>query len=228
MTSTHPPTSLCFANHCPHESREALPPLTLATRDSEALAELLPVLICGEESAALAFARLRQTQELVAARNDLARIERDEDEHARLLTLVREALPPARDDAVLLRATRRFFLRMGERDIGRHFARIAALDSGVCVLLGALRRRRLPIASEATLSLLFARIHRDEGRHVVVARHYARSLIGSSASANIAADTRQRLVDLLIHRAATLEQLLHIDADKLFTRLRTLPRELFA
>jgi len=195
-------------------------PLRLSTRHSEALAELLPALICGEESAGLVFARLSREPHLSSAHDELARIEREECDHACLLSQVRAALPTPRMDKALARAARAFFIRMSEPEVGRHFARIAALDSGVCILLGALRHRSTPIAAEPTLSRLFARIHRDEARHVLVARGYARTLAGSQSAHAIALDTRQQLVDLLMHRAAALEVLLCIDVDKLFARLR--------
>lgn len=228
MSSVHQQTPICFAANQRHEPLHEVTGIRLASRHSEALAELLPVLICGEESASLVFSRLRQAPDLSSAHDELARIEREEDEHARLLLQVRLALPTARTDAALSRAARLFFVRMSEREMGPHFARIAALDSGVCVLLGALRRRRTPIAADPALSQLFARIHRDEARHVLVARRFACALSGSQQAYVTAYDTRQQLVELLMHRAAALEQLLCIDADKLFSRLRRPSRGLFA
>jgi hypothetical protein len=228
MRSAPERTPVCFAGHNGHELAHDVAGLRLNARDSEALAELLPVLICGEESAGLVFARLSQASDLALAHDELSRIEREEFEHARLLSQVRLALPKARTDAALARAAKLFFMRMSEHELGRHFARIAALDSGVCVLLGALRRRTTPTAAEPVLNPMFARIHRDEARHVLVTRRYARALAGSQRAEAIAHDTRRRLVELLTHRAAALEQLLCIDADKLFARLRNPPRGLFA
>ena len=228
MRPVHQQTPVCFAANQGHEPLHAALGIRLSSHHSEALAELLPVLICGEESASLAFSRLSYAPNLSSAHNELERIEREECVHARLLFRVRLALPKARTDTALSRAAKLFFMRMSEREVGRHFARIAALDSGVCVLLGALRRRRTPTAAEPTLSPLFARIHRDEARHVLVARSYARTFSESQQAHNIAQDTRQQLVELLTHRAAALEQLLCIDADKLFARLRNPSRGLFA
>jgi hypothetical protein len=228
MRSVHQQTPICFASSQSHEPLHAAIGIRLGSRHSEALAELLPVLICGEESASVVFSRLSRAPNLSSAHDELVRIEHEECEHARLLLQVRLALPKARVDTALSRATRLFFMRMSEREVGPHFVRIAALDSGVCILLGALRRRRTPIAADPTLSQLFARIHRDEARHVLVARHYARILLETQQTYTIARDTRQQLVELLMHRAAALEQLLCIDANKLFARLRNPSRRLLA
>jgi hypothetical protein len=221
------PASTCFTRQ--HgEVVAAACSLQLSDRDCAALAELLPVLICGEESAGLVFAKLSQAPSLLTAHNELAAIERDEHQHARLLMQLRRSLPTSRTDIALSRATRWFFLRMRERDLGRHFARIAALDSAVCILLGALRRRGTSIASEPFLAPLFARIHRDEARHVAVSRRHARNLLGTSQAHVIAVDTRAQLIDLLTLRTTELEQLLRSDADKLFMRLRNPSPALFA
>ncbi len=221
---------ICFASRNPGDDAPlAAIPIQLGARQCDALAELLPVLICGEESANLVFAQLAQAPALSAqAHRTLAGIERDEATHEQLLLQVRAALPEPSVDAALLRATRHFFLRLHEADIGRHFARITALDSAVCTLLGALRHHSRPLARAPMLAGIFARIHRDEVRHVVVARAHARQLIGASQARAIAIDTRHQLVELLRHRADALEQILGVDPDKLFVRLRNPARALFA
>ena len=221
MRSAHPHPHVCFVSNRRRDSLLPLPELRLRASDAEALAELLPVLICGEESAGMVFAHLSQVPDLAAAHAELSRIEHDEREHARLLLQVRRTLPAARSDPALSSAVRNFFLRLAERDVGRHLARIVALDSAVCLLLGALRHRRTTVGSEPTLGPLFGRIHRDEARHVLVARHHTRRLVDGQQAIAIARDTRSQLVELLTHRAAALEQLLRIDADRLFGRLRT-------
>ncbi len=221
---------ICFASRNPGDDAPlAAMPIQLGARQCDALAELLPVLICGEESANLVFAQLAQAPTLSAqAHRALAGIERDEATHEQLLLQVRAALPEPPVDAALLRAARHFFLRLHEVDIGRHFARITALDSAVCILLGALRHhtgrwrapRCWPVFLRVSIATKYAMWWWPERMHA--------SLIGASQARAIAIDTRHQLVELLRHRADALEQILGVDPDKLFVRLRNPARTLFA
>jgi hypothetical protein len=203
------------------------PSVQLHTRHAEALAELLPLLLCGEESAALAFGRHAGSALLHAtARYELGCIRSDEERHAGWLQRLRLSLPAPRPDARLWKQIRRFYISVHEPEPGRHLARIAALDSAACLLLGALRRHRGPLDADITLSSLFAHIHRDEVRHVTVARRYARLLSGALDLRSIAADTRERLKQLLALRADALEGL-GICPDAAWRRLGAVPRNLF-
>lgn len=201
----------------------------LETQHAEALAELLPLLLCGEESAALAFGSYAGSAALHAmARDELGRIQSDEESHAEWLQRLRLGLPAPRPDARLSRQIRRFYISVREPELGPHLARIAALDSAACLLFGALRRRRGPLDADIALSSLFAHIHRDEVRHVTVARRYARLLSASALYLHgIAVDTRQRLTQLLALRADALEAL-GICPNLTVRRLLAVPRNLFA
>ena len=64
-------------------------------------------------------------------------------------------------------------LLCGEEWAALAFARIAALDSGVCVSLDALRSRGLPLAADANVHAMLSQIHRDEAMHVMASRCYA-------------------------------------------------------
>jgi len=202
--------------------------LRLHALHADALAGLLPVLLCGEESAALAMDRIgssvRGEREM---RDALARIARDELEHQTLLQRVRAALPEPPHDPELSAAMRRFFMQLASRDPAIHCARIAGVDSAVCLLLGALRTRGRPIAMEPTLNSVVARIHRDEARHVAVTSRYAAELAGSQGVPDVAVEARYKLTRLLERRAAAMEGL-GVDPDELFERLRALPRALCA
>ena len=224
MSSAYP--AVCFA------SRSALAPvpavlrLTLSASHQEALAELLPVLLCGEESAALAFGRFSGDSAFSQqARAELQLIGQEEQRHERALQALRQALPPSPLDAEVRTAARRFFARISGRDPGEHFARIAALDSGVCVLLGALLKRGSPLAADATVGGLMSHIHRDEARHVRVSRRYTRLLLNKRQSRAIAFETRTRLAMLMALRGTALEAL-GVDANRLLQRLRLVPRAL--
>jgi hypothetical protein len=200
----------------------------LDTRHCEALAELLPVLLCGEESAVLTFGGYVGSAQLqAAARKEFCRIQSDEERHTTWLQRLKLALPAARSDPGLLRQVRRFLAAVREPQLGPHLARIAALDSAACVVLGALRRRGGAIRTDRTLSNLFAQIHRDEVRHVAIAHHYARLLCDPADLRSLAADTRAGLTRLLARRADALEQL-EVCPDALLQRLMNLPRKLFS
>ena len=218
--------AVCFATRTAPTSVGQPPQLRLAALHQEALADLLPVLLCGEESAALAFARFSGDCEFSQrARAELQQIGNDERQHEAQLQALRQALPPATGEDEVRRAARRFFARAGGRDPGKHFARILALDSGVCVLLGALRGRGLPLATDGYVSAILARIHRDEVRHVMVSRRYAGLLLEKRQAYAVAQEMRERLAVLMALRGAALETL-GVDTDRLLGRLRRVPRAL--
>lgn len=199
----------------------------LHTRHCEALAELLPVLLCGEESAVLTFGGYIGSAALqAAARQEFCAIQSDEERHVTWLQRLKLALPAPRSNPGLLKEVRRFFAAVREPQLGRHLARIAALDSAACVVLGALRRRGAAIGTDRTLSQLFAQIHRDEVRHVASAHYYARLLCEAADLRALAVDTREGLTRLLARRADALEQL-GVCPDGLLRRLVKLPGNLF-
>ena len=214
----------------PVPSGAAEPPLPvrLDARHSEALSELLPLLLCGEESAVLSFDRYANSVPLGASgRRDFQGIQADEAVHARCLQRLRASLPAPRSDGHQRARLRRFYARLSDLDFGDHLARIAALDSAVCLILGALRQQRGPIAKDAAVGRLFERIHEDEARHVTIARRYTAVLGNPHDLYSVAADTRDQLAAMLSERAGAFESL-GICPDRLFHRVRSIPRNLFA
>jgi len=201
----------------------ALDPLKLSDKHAGAVAALLPVLMCGEESAILTFEALSVTHS--AAALALIGIAREEQAHELLLRRLKSALPDA-SDPILRRAARRFFLQIAARDTGLHCARVAALDSAVCILLGALRARGSPLAKESTMSSILTRIHRDEARHVRVTAQIATAMTTTPQARRAAFDAREELLALLSLRFDALE-CLGVDPDRLSRQLRDLPRALF-
>lgn len=222
-----PPAGVCFDRAARWRSPQQLPPLRLTDRCAAALAELLPVLLCGEESAALAFGGGVAPAALApAARAGLARIRREEIVHGLLLQRLRLALPVVELEPRLLARMRRFFIRLADRDPGRYFARIAGLDSAVCLLIGALRGRRALLGADPAVVATFARIHHDEAGHVDTARRIALGCVPARSAIDVATETRRRLVALLWERGAAFEQL-GIDADALFARVGNVSRGIF-
>ena len=191
--------------------------------NAHALAELLQVLGCGEESAALTFDHLGRSCQERSLRSALAGIAADEREHQKLLAGLSSSLPQPNKDPSLEATMRRFFMRLADRDIHIHCVRIVAIDSAVCQILGALRRRGTPIHSDPNVHSVLERIHQDEARHVAIASRCATPLLNSARGRDIAADARYRLTQVLALRASSLDSL-SVDPDRLFARLSAIPR----
>jgi hypothetical protein len=217
----------CFGTPVRREPAQPPLPVRLGARHSEALAELVPLLLCGEESAVLSFARYGSSVVLGASgRRDFQLLQADEALHARYLQSLRGSLPVPRSDARQRARLRRFYSRLSDFNFGDHLARIAALDSAVCFILGALRQRRGPIAKDAAVGRLFQRIHEDEARHVTIACRYAGIFGEPQDLYSVATDTRDQLAAMLSERAGAFESL-GVCADRLLHRVRSFPRNLF-
>jgi len=200
--------------------------LELSAPHARALCELLPLLLCGEESAVLAFARHSRLENWgPRAQQDFSSVEIDEQRHTHLLRCLRASLPTPKTDAQLRSGVKQFFLRLSSPNLGIHLGHIAALDSAVCLILGKLRRTDA-CASDARVAHIFERIHRDEARHVAIARHYARELSPAHDLLACAIQTREQLTSLVSGGAEALDTL-GVCPDTLFRQLRRPPRQLF-
>jgi hypothetical protein len=105
---------------------------------------------------------------------------------------------------------------MASRDPAVHFARVAALDSAVCIVLSRLVK---PLSRATALIEIFNRIRSDEARHVRFSRRHAYELgADPSLLANTAAQVRSELVDLLYPLGNSFEDL-SLDAEQLFRRV---------
>jgi hypothetical protein len=201
-------------------------PLRLGDGVADALSELLQVFACGEESAALAFARLGDSPIEDAARHALARVTEDELVHERLLRGLRGALPAAAPDRELRHALLRFYHGIAQADIGLHLASIAALDSAVCLILAELLETGRVLAQEPTVNAIFRHIHQDEARHVRLSRCIAAELVHGKGIDAVAENARIGLVGVLARRGAAFESL-GVDAERLFARIGRVPNGLF-
>jgi hypothetical protein len=184
-----------------------------------ALGQLLPSLLCGEESAFQVFWREGHGFSNVQINRSEAlasQIALEELEHERLLQDLRGCCPVPSDVASSLVRTRRFFVRMASRDPAVHFARVAALDSAVCIILSTLAK---PLSRATALIEIFNRIRSDEARHVRFSRRHSYEL-GAEASllAKTAACISGELVTLLYPLGGAFEDL-GVDADHLFRRM---------
>jgi hypothetical protein len=224
--------ALCFPHSVPLDVRRHAAGLTqlriieikdslseLAEPQIEALGRLLPALLCGEESSFHVFSREAGGLTEAALYRSLAltrRIAVEELEHERLLRELRNCCPLPNDLATISLRARRFFLRMACRDHALHFARVAALDSAVCVILAAVTK---PLRRARVIVETFNRIRGDEARHVRFSRQHSCELgADKSLLADTAACVRSELVALLYPLASSFEDL-GLDADHLFRRV---------
>jgi hypothetical protein len=191
----------------------------LAEPQLEALGRLLPALLCGEESSFHVFSREASRLTEFALYRSLAlarRIAVEALEHERLIRDLRNCCPVPNDVANIRLRAQRFFLRMASRDPALHFARIAALDSAVCVILAAVTK---PLRRARVIIETFNRIRGDEARHVRFSREHSCELgADKSLLADTAACIRSELVALLYPLASSFEDL-GVDTDQLFRRV---------
>jgi hypothetical protein len=177
---------------------------------ARALAELLPVLICGEASAETVFI---DAAEAFSARGDadlaaaLASISGDEQRHAEWLAYLRAGLPaPGTTGAA--RAVTHFLRAVQTDDLALHLARVAALDAAVCLVLARACARTAPLAAHSVPVGIFNRIRKDEGRHGRISRRCAHALgLSQGAAAQAQREVHAQFAQLLLPWGAALETL---------------------
>lgn len=177
---------VCFPRARPAAPAAHIDASGLPRDTAVALANALPFLRCGEESAVHAFGRRFASGSAGAEQAVLDAISADEARHAAWLEALAVALP-APDAMPDAGAMAMFFRRLLTRDQGLHFARVAALDLAVCMLLRPLVARHSALAAAPQVASGLRSIRHDEARHVRVARGCAGRL-GLS-------ETRQRELD---------------------------------
>ncbi len=201
-------------------------PIMLSRQAGEALAVLASLLICGEEAAAIAFDRLaeRQDGEAAAALAHIAHEERHHDLWLRGLVAALPATPRRR--ALMARASA-FHFDLADGGPPLHFARIAALDAAVCLILSRLIRADGPLTAAPEVRRLLSRIRDDEARHVALARRMARRHPAVAAQHAAAAAARVSLSDIFALARAEFATL-GVDPDALIADVRRLPPGLLA
>jgi len=215
-------SAVCFPKVWAGISDSGATSLNLDPRRALAVAELLQILSCGEESATATFENLAHLCHEPTRRAVLTQIADDERRHQFLLSTISAALPRPEVEPAFIAGMRRFFMRLADRDVLIHFVRIAALDSAACQFLALLRARMSPLASDSHLTSVLRRIHMDEARHVALARQCAGPFVSSRKGIEIMAHVRSDLADLIRMRAESVAAL-SIDPDRLDARLRSVP-----
>lgn len=203
-----------------------LPPVRLADGHAQALSELIVLLGCGEEAAAIAFAGLAARDADPVAVDALDRVAAEELAHDALLVALASTLPAPRDAPQWLRATRRFHLLAGRGGTVDHLARVAAIDAGVCTVLARITASHRPVGADPVAHAVLARIHCDEGRHVRLSRRLAIDRADGRSLVEVAVAARQGLADVLALGASAFEAL-SVDPDALLRDVRALPPGLF-
>ena len=184
---------------------------------------LLPLLGCGEEAAGMAFDGLAEChREDNRAAKALRAVAAEERLHEILIGHLRDSLPDTGQNPRALDAARRFHLRLARGGATLHLARIAALDSAVCTMFGRLLRPGGPIAADPGVAAILRRIHRDEARHVRIARALVLDTAPAVAMRDAAAAARADLADTLIYADGAFEAL-GVDPVSLDRDIRRLP-----
>jgi hypothetical protein len=221
-----PEAPFCFARRRPRPLPRWMA-AGLPDPEASALAALLPLLGCGEEAASLGFAAMAGHRRLPAtAAAALTGIAADEDRHDQLIKGLQAALPAPGDQGKMLDAARAMHVRLGRTMVSGRLARVAGLDSAVCLILArTLRGRRLPSASHAAAVL--RHIHADEARHVAISSQLAAQLGDRRRLADEAAHARGLLAAIVPYVAPAFDAL-GVDPDRLTMDLARLPDGLFA
>ena len=216
-----PRNGACFPRVRPLPAAIAGPHLNMGSAQAEALANLLPLMLCGEESAILAFDALAQAAGSVEGYRALRSVADEEGVHETLLASLAAALPPP-SGTPPVDTVRRFFHTMGDRDVGRHFLKIAALDSGLCCILSEARAASTVTQAQPPIAAAFARIHQDEARHVTLAVSFARQLRPIADLAGVVIEVRARLAALIGQQADSFDTL-RISPERVLARLGRSP-----
>lgn len=195
----------------------------LGDDSAEALAELMPLLGCGEEAASLAFEGLAQRASATEA-TALRSIAAEELEHEALFAGLSASLPQPQQAEQLRRAARRFHISLGVGGPRHHLARIAALDSGVCLIFGRLVHAA-PITAAPQVRAMFDRVRRDESRHVMIARRLVAA--GEQWDPRPLGEAARVGLSATLGLGAAFFERLEIDPDRLLRDLAHLPSNLY-
>ena len=221
--------TICFRSSAPAGRQQEAKPFVvkLSSAKAGALSQLLPLLGCGEEAAALAFDALADGAEDDAASIALRTIADEEQVHKGLIAGLIVALPPPHGQAAVLRAAQRFHIRLAAGGNTAHLAKIAAVDAAVCTVLSRLLRPRAPLTADAGITAILRRIHRDEARHVRVSRVLAGRCETPPRLDALAEPARVALANVL-GLAGDAFEVLGVDPRTLLDDCGRLPRGLFA
>ncbi|MCL1059552.1 hypothetical protein L2729_16390 [Shewanella gelidimarina] len=152
-------------------------PVQFTDTQTEAMSRLLPLLLCGEQSAQLVFNTeiQRLATEQHSLRACLQAVEADEHRHDIALQHVALSLSSRPEFTQVQRKAKRFYAHLGRVDsYSEHFVRIAILDTCVTHIMQAFEH--CDLGDEHRFSQLCGLIKKDEAKHVYVSRKHAIAL----------------------------------------------------
>jgi len=189
--------------------------MSLPTELLESLGQLMPLLMCGEQSAALVFNREANRSTTRRSSELFSEIEADEGIHDDALQSIYLDLPVSPQEAQIKRRAKRFYLTMGGASAPAEevFAKIEHLDSCVCSIMHSVANGK--IGKNHPYTQVFQRIKQDEARHVGISREHLR-MLGSDQNLTLESgrDIRSSLVELIRPEADHWE-ILGVDWDRL-------------
>jgi hypothetical protein len=198
------------------------PSLVMNSRHQEALARLVPALLCGEQSAMKLFqieGGHLTGQALNVSVTLLHSIEHDETAHEASLQVLRAKLPAASDEHAIRRRSQAYFAGLGRADsIAHRFGQVSQLDSAVCAIMWHMQHSA--VGDNSMIGQLVERIRHDEARHVSISRRHAFALgLSRDDYSRVGELVRGGLTNMLEYVADSFEDI-GIDAGVLFTRIK--------
>ncbi|CAA0104822.1 Uncharacterised protein [BD1-7 clade bacterium] len=192
----------------------------LSRQQRQALSRLVPLLLCGEQSAMHVFHQENdrlKVHPFSHHMHQLQQIEADEYLHEDALQQLMRQLPLPADLQKIKRRAQVFYTRIERlsHDLASHFATISQLDACVCLVMNAMANSDL---EGSAVARLFELIKNDEAKHVTIAREHA-SQLGHIVNVDNSAPTiHVELIKLLMPEATAFEAI-GIDAERLFARV---------
>lgn len=198
--------------------------LDMTTQEQQALASLIPLLLCGEQSAQLVFSN--EIERLNSDNKDkysqavlaLSTIEAEENAHELALQSVLMRLPKANHLLKIKRRAQLFYASLGKAEtVIEHFILIRQLDSYVAIIMSHMARSQL--GSEHLVSQLFNHIKNDEAGHVSIARRHIIDLGGElNQSSMLIRSLSSRLCKLLSPEESSFKDL-GVDIENLLEKI---------
>lgn len=191
-----------------------------SSAEQNSLSVLIPLLLCGEQSAQLVFSQevARLAHQCQHSMKALQEVELDEYYHDLALQHVLNQLPKQPLQRQAQRKAKRFYTSLARADnLSQHFVRISTLDACVTQLMQAVEHCYL--GAHHPFARLCGLIKKDEAKHVYVSRQHA-FLLGATKQDFVA--EQQLILAALFGLLSEFEQTftqLGIDLNLVFQRL---------
>lgn len=194
------------------------------SKQQHALGHLIPLLLCGEQSAQLVFNqeinRLfnQGEQKNLAMIQSLLEVEADEFRHDQALQTVLNSLPIVAQQLKIQRQARLFYSKLGRgQSRCQHFIKIATLDSCVTQIMHEFEHSLL--GANHPFARLCGLIKKDEAKHVYIAKHHAQALGATPDMFKQEQNSVSCLLHQLLATQAEHFNCLGVDLSKIFNTL---------